>query len=603
MATADDYAAWIVKNADKKGTPEFETVAQAYRASKGGARSQPETYDPTEGMSGLDKFRAGMGKAIYDTGRGLKGLIPGMVSDEEVDAQKKMDAPLMNTGAGMAGNVTGEIGMMLAPGGIVHGIGKAAKIPQLINAGRAMLAPTSIPGAATQGAAFGAIQPVGSDGSRLVNMALGSAGAAAIPVASAGVTLGRAAMAPFTAGGREKIAGQALERFATDPNKIAQASSTSQIPGSVPTLAEVTDDVGLSQLQRTLLNNPDSAAPITERLRANNAARTSALQDIAGDASKREFFAADRAAATQPLYDQAFSQQMHDTPWIKGQITQLQKRPAFQKAMNDAVDLAQNMGVKIDPENATQVAHYAKMALDDQIDVAMRAGSKNQVRALVDTKQKLVSLMESGRFAPGYKDARETYAAMSKPINQMEVGQRLLDTMRPALADFGADTRVNAASYAKALRDGDQTARKATGFSGAKLENIMDPQQMATLQAIGKELGNSARAQELGMAKGSPTTQGLVSQDILRQVLGPTGLPQSWAEAVLPQTLMRPAQFAYKPAEERVLNLLGQAALDPQMAKELLKKGRKTTAMDRLLQERLPFLSPVGGGGLLGLSQ
>jgi len=31
MATADDYAGWIVKNAAKKGTPEFETVAAAYK--------------------------------------------------------------------------------------------------------------------------------------------------------------------------------------------------------------------------------------------------------------------------------------------------------------------------------------------------------------------------------------------------------------------------------------------------------------------------------------------------------------------------------------------------------------------------------------------
>lgn len=34
MATADDYAKWIVTNADKKGTPEFETVTQAYQAAK-----------------------------------------------------------------------------------------------------------------------------------------------------------------------------------------------------------------------------------------------------------------------------------------------------------------------------------------------------------------------------------------------------------------------------------------------------------------------------------------------------------------------------------------------------------------------------------------
>ena len=35
MATADDYAQWIVTNADKKGTPEFNTVAAAYKEAKG----------------------------------------------------------------------------------------------------------------------------------------------------------------------------------------------------------------------------------------------------------------------------------------------------------------------------------------------------------------------------------------------------------------------------------------------------------------------------------------------------------------------------------------------------------------------------------------
>lgn len=34
MAKADDYAKWIVANQDKKGTPEFETVAAAYREAK-----------------------------------------------------------------------------------------------------------------------------------------------------------------------------------------------------------------------------------------------------------------------------------------------------------------------------------------------------------------------------------------------------------------------------------------------------------------------------------------------------------------------------------------------------------------------------------------
>jgi hypothetical protein len=43
MATADDYAAWIVKNADKKGTPEFDIVARAYQEAGNSAPPAPRT--------------------------------------------------------------------------------------------------------------------------------------------------------------------------------------------------------------------------------------------------------------------------------------------------------------------------------------------------------------------------------------------------------------------------------------------------------------------------------------------------------------------------------------------------------------------------------
>jgi hypothetical protein len=41
MATADEYAAWIVKNQDKKGTPDFDIVAKAYQEAKSAAQATP----------------------------------------------------------------------------------------------------------------------------------------------------------------------------------------------------------------------------------------------------------------------------------------------------------------------------------------------------------------------------------------------------------------------------------------------------------------------------------------------------------------------------------------------------------------------------------
>lgn len=46
MATADEYAAWIVKNQDKRGTPDFETVAKAYEEAKATAAAIPTSGVP-----------------------------------------------------------------------------------------------------------------------------------------------------------------------------------------------------------------------------------------------------------------------------------------------------------------------------------------------------------------------------------------------------------------------------------------------------------------------------------------------------------------------------------------------------------------------------
>lgn len=65
MATADEYAAWIVKNADKKGTPEFDTVAAAYKDAR-----QP-TSEPRGKAGMFDMLSAPfeMGMALADKPR------------------------------------------------------------------------------------------------------------------------------------------------------------------------------------------------------------------------------------------------------------------------------------------------------------------------------------------------------------------------------------------------------------------------------------------------------------------------------------------------------------------------------------------------------
>jgi hypothetical protein len=142
-----------------------------------------DDYDPTEGMSGVEKALAGGGKAAVDLWRGIK-QIAGVGDQEalqrEIDESKRLDAPLMNTGAGLAGNIGMNFAMTAVPGGaavkVMQMIPGVARALQAIQAARPFVSAV-VPGAAS-GAAVAALDPVETGGSRETNAALGAAGGA-----------------------------------------------------------------------------------------------------------------------------------------------------------------------------------------------------------------------------------------------------------------------------------------------------------------------------------------------------------------------------------------------------------------------------------------
>jgi hypothetical protein len=159
--------------ADQAGDTEAATaLARALRAAIA-PKSQPTPPpDPSVGggtlsigpfdtgirtSQAVDRALAGAGKFLFDVGRGVKQLT-GNMSREEVDEVKRRDAPLMHARAGKVGNIGGGIAFSL-PLAMVPGINTYA-------------------GATLAGAGMGALQPVGTDDSRLVNVGLGAAGGA-----------------------------------------------------------------------------------------------------------------------------------------------------------------------------------------------------------------------------------------------------------------------------------------------------------------------------------------------------------------------------------------------------------------------------------------
>ena len=89
MATADQYAEWIVKNQSLKGTPEFNTVAEAYKLARS---EEKEPTTPQNTSFGDDVLRTGKNVAMG----ALKGasrigttLLSPFESDAETAQRKK----------------------------------------------------------------------------------------------------------------------------------------------------------------------------------------------------------------------------------------------------------------------------------------------------------------------------------------------------------------------------------------------------------------------------------------------------------------------------------------------------------------------------------
>lgn len=575
------------------------------------AEEDKRLYSPTVGMPTGERLTAGYGGAMPELYRGSKQLLteglidpfnrlgvglPQLITQNEVTQAKSLDKPLLDTAAGMTGRTLG----------LAIPAASTAMIPGA----------NTIGGSSLIGAGMGALTPTNADESRLGNMAgFGIAGGAGAGLARGGPILLNSLIAPFRQGGRENIVGRTLLRAAGDKadEVINSASAPSLIPGSKPSLAEASQDAGIAGFQLAASSlSPDIKRQLSLRSGENVAARVAALRGIAGDSGDMANMRGVRSMMTELPYKQAL-----DTPIdaataksMAPQIDSLMRRPAMQTAVKKASEIFSEEDMALIKEGSPKGLQLAKQALDDLIEKAGSASSsigKNQLRALQQTRSDLISTMET--LTPKLREADAAYKTWSQPINQMQVGQHLLNKMQPALMDFteGVPTRLRADSYAQAMRDAPQTVKTATGLGFPSLEAIMSPSQMNTLTGVGKDLARKATAEDLAKTIGPTTAQNLAGQNLISSFLGPLGLPQSWAERVAGSSVGAPvARFgnlAYSGAEQKIQGILGQALADPVYAAQLMRAARDGKIQNPLLMRGLLSLqqgAAMTPAGMLG---
>lgn len=575
-----------------------------------------ETFDPTdvseypEATFGAN-MAAGAGKFISDAGLGLRQKL-GLASREEIDAVKKRDKPLMDRREALVGNI-GMGGLTTLPMAAIPGV-------------------NTLPGAAIAGGAIGALEPAGTGDSILKNTLIGgglSMGAQAIGAAIPG--LKAALYDPWFKKGQERIVGDMLRRSTSQPAEAAarMANPKEYVPNSRPTAAEASGDAGIASTQLAAASaDPKTKEILTRQAIENNAARVAALREVAGDEASLAAAKGARDAAAKPHYDAAKAQTLKADDELKA----LMGRPSMKSAWERAQALAKERGEAlvvgkdipasvletgvldaagrpITRDVAAQSAeysgkglHYLKMALDDAVGAPAIAGiGKNERAAIVETKNALATWMD--RASPEYAAGRAAYAAKSQPVNQMQYGQELQKRFTPALMDVAqieAPTRTRAEAFAAALRDSDASIKAATGRD-LPLDKVLDPQAKEKVFGVAKDLARKAMSEDMAKTLGSTTAQNLSTKNILRQVGGPLGMPETWAESTALQSMFRPVSFATKNADQKIQERLAQALSDPRYGAQLMMAAQGDPAMMKLalaLREYLPISAASVGTNL-----
>jgi hypothetical protein len=321
-------------------------------------------------------------------------------------------------------------------------------------------------------------------------------------------------------------------------------------------------------------------------LAAAEAARKATAKQLYGISDNAMVVADDTFSSllNRPSMDKVLAR-ASDLAAEKGQSFQIgQNRPA-QVVPSSIVDEAgRPMGQTVIPGEVAKYPgsslHAMKMAFDDLTKNPERFGiGAAEVGAIKGTRAQFLDWAESK--APSYRTARETFAAQSKPINQMEVGQYLEGKLTPALGEETA--RLRASGFATALENAPGTIKRATGESRFQnLSDVLTPEQIKIVENVRADL---ARAQlterQAGAARGAGPDVNLMGTEVMGSVRAPNFINNVTTVA---NDLLRRMQGKL---DQKLAIELATEMLDPAAAAVALEKAMARQAKGQKLAD--PF--------------
>lgn len=588
MTTPPLPPGFVLETAQQDATPPpppgFELVQGAGDGIVDLPTVQAERPDATDNMSGLERFLAGAGKSLADSATGvaqvlssdyaplvtgLPGLITrelgqrgvGQAADQRAAEAKVLDRDLLNTGAGLAGNVAGTLAQVIGPGIAARG---TAAAPALL--------PTTISGNALQGAAMASFQPAANGSERGLNALVGLGGGAAggaIGKVGGAVFNGLANLGRGGLSAADRGAARVLMTEAADPANLRRVAP-SAVQGVQRTLAEETLDPGIARLERTVRSTGGQFDAID---RSNNAARVAALETFAQDDSALRAATRARNQQTEALRDQAMQDTGVDVAAVRSvlenQLKSTATRPSVQSALLDVQRSLDEAGDDV-------FSLYGTRKYIDDLMSGKAGSDKSYAKAATRELMQLKGALDEklADASPSFSQYLQKYRDMSVPINRMQVGQALTSrTVGGAVLDPVTGAQVlTPAQFSKASRSLDDVAAKATGFKKAKAEQILRPGDIAIIKSVQDDLERQAFRATAGSGGNSQTFERLGVQDRItrgagREALGMvpggryiTGLMDVLDKTKNEQLKERLAYLVANPEEaRRVINALPPA--------------------------------------------
>lgn len=273
-------------------------------------------------------------------------------------------------------------------------------------------------------------------------------------------------------------------------------------PGYQPTAAEVVTDLNLTKLPAAQAEwSRQATTPYYQRGAEQNAALLAPLKVEPTTLNMAE---ARRAAVTSPMYKQATAPTAPvdlrpAVNVIDDLITKNEGASSITSLLHSIKDnlYKETPSVFAGQKPTKQLATNAQQAANAMDEIKILIGKEKDPHI---TKQLMAAKDAIENAIPGYAQAQETFAKLSKPINQGEIATYLRNKLK---SNLEAEAKLTPSQFAGALENIPGTVKNATGLTRVEdLSAVLEPEQIKILNQIKEDIANKAKMEQQAKAGG-----------------------------------------------------------------------------------------------------